>query len=77
MLARAGLIRLGLDQRIARVLEADELVPAPGQGALAAASRAGDERISALLDLLDDPPTRLATHARVVPPPSPATRFIR
>jgi len=63
VLARAGLIRLGLGGRIARVFEADELVPAAGQGALAATSRAGDERVSALLDLLDDPPTRLATRA--------------
>jgi hydroxymethylbilane synthase len=63
VLARAGLQRLGLDARIAEVLEPDIIVPAPGQGALAVEARAGDDRVVALLQALDHPPTRLATFA--------------
>ncbi|MCX6543341.1 MAG: hydroxymethylbilane synthase [Acidobacteria bacterium] len=63
VLARAGLVRLGLTDRIAQVIAPDVIVPAVGQGALAAQSRAADARVSRLLCLLDHRPTRLATLA--------------
>ena len=63
VLARAGLVRLGLAGRIAQVIAADVLVPAVGQGALAVESRAADERVGVLLNLLDHRPTRLSALA--------------
>jgi hydroxymethylbilane synthase len=44
VLATAGLIRLGREDEIAFRFPASEMVPAPGQGALALQVRAGDER---------------------------------
>jgi hydroxymethylbilane synthase len=43
LLAVAGLKRLGLEQEIAEILSPAEMCPAPGQGALAIETRAGDE----------------------------------
>ena len=63
VLARAGLVRLGLADRITHVIAPDEMVPAAGQGALAVESRAADARVSLLLPLLEHRPTRLATLA--------------
>jgi hydroxymethylbilane synthase len=63
VLACAGLQRLGLDARIAEVLEPDIIVPAPGQGALAVEARAADAHITSLLQPIDHRPTRLATQA--------------
>jgi len=63
VLARAGLIRLGLDSRAAEIIEPDVVLPAPGQGALAVESRADDGRVMALLQAIDHAPTRLATSA--------------
>jgi hydroxymethylbilane synthase len=61
LLAHAGLLRLGLDARVAEVIEPDVIVPAVGQGALAVEARAGDSRVASLVQRLDDHPTRLAT----------------
>ena len=63
VLARAGLHRLGLDGRVAEVLEPDVMVPAVGQGALAVEARAADVRVVTLVQALDHRPTRLATCA--------------
>ena len=63
VLARAGLVRLGLADRIAQVIAPDVIMPAVGQGALAAESRAADARVNLLLTALDHRPTRLATLA--------------
>lgn len=43
VLAAAGLKRLGLDGRISRYFETDEMIPAPGQGVLACQGRAGED----------------------------------
>lgn len=43
LLAVAGLKRLGLEDQIAQVFSADEICPAPGQGALAIETRAADD----------------------------------
>ena len=43
VLAAAGLKRLGLEGRICRVFEPEEMLPAAGQGILAAQTRAGED----------------------------------
>lgn len=63
ILARAGLERLGLADRIAEVLPPDRMVPAVGQGALAIESRADDDDTLRLLETIQDGDTRLATDA--------------
>lgn len=56
VLAMAGLRRTGLfDATRMRVLETDEMLPAPGQGALALQCRLGDDRTRGLLAVLHDP----------------------
>ncbi len=42
VLAAAGLLRLGLEEEIAEILAPEHVCPAPGQGALAIQTRAGD-----------------------------------
>ena len=42
LLARAGLVRLGLAERASEIIEPSVMLPAVGQGALALAARAGD-----------------------------------
>jgi hydroxymethylbilane synthase len=56
MLAAAGLRRLGLEGEIAQLFSADEICPAPGQGALAVQTRAGDFAIEVCF-ALNDPMT--------------------
>ena len=63
VLARAGLLRLGLDTRVAEVLEPEIVMPAAGQGALAIEAREDDVRVRSLLQAIDHRPTRLATAA--------------
>ncbi|MGA2262926.1 MAG: hydroxymethylbilane synthase [Acidobacteriota bacterium] len=63
ILACAGLNRLGLQDRISARLELNEMLPAPGQGALALEMRKGDERVAALIGGLDDPATAAAVRA--------------
>ena len=43
ILAAAGLKRLGLEERISRDFEPEEMIPAAGQGSLAVQGRAGEE----------------------------------
>jgi hydroxymethylbilane synthase len=57
-LALAGLKRLGLEQHVASIIDADAMPPAPGQGALAITARADDARTLALLA-----PLNIAEHA--------------
>ena len=45
VLATAGLVRLGLDQRIGERLSPDIMLPAPGQGALAVTVRVEDREV--------------------------------
>lgn len=60
VLAVAGMNRLGLARPDLRPFGLDEMVPAPGQGALAVQIRAGDARVRALVATVDDPATRRA-----------------
>lgn len=57
VLAEAGLDRLGLSNRIAQRFSVEEMVPAPGQGALAVEALAGSEAAE-LSSTLDDPALR-------------------
>ena len=59
ILAAAGLERLGHSARIRELLP--EIIPAAGQGALAIEIRTGDEKISELVDKLNDAETFSAT----------------
>ncbi len=63
VLAAAGLLRLGLFDEISQWFEPEEMLPAPGQGALAVEARAADERVAALLQACDDAATRTAVLA--------------
>ena len=58
ILAAAGLIRLGFQERITQTLATDISLPAIGQGAVGIECRSDDERINALLAPLNDPHTR-------------------
>ena len=55
VLAAAGLLRLGLGERISEFLPVDVFTPAVGQGALAAECLASDKAILQLLTPVDDP----------------------
>lgn len=59
VIAAAGLIRLGRSNEITEYLPLDEMVPDPGQGALAVEIRSDDEQVASLVSELD----HAATHA--------------
>jgi hydroxymethylbilane synthase len=63
VLASAGLRRLGLLDATATVLDADEMVPAVGQGTLAVETREEDDRTRRLAEALTDAGTRTASLA--------------
>jgi len=66
ILAAAGLIRLGWEERITEYLSMDICLPAVAQGALAIEVREGDEEIKRLVSVLNHKPTRQATTAEQV-----------
>jgi len=49
VLAMAGLVRLGMAERITEVLSTDVCLPAAGQGAVGIEVRTSDERVRAAL----------------------------
>ena len=63
VLAHAGLTRLDLRDRVTEVLDPIQMLPAPGQGALAVECREDDDRVLAALRPLDDADTRAAVTA--------------
>jgi hydroxymethylbilane synthase len=63
VLARAGLTRLGLENRVTEVLPKEVSLPAVGQGALGVECRADDERVRGLLALLHDDETAMCVSA--------------
>ena len=63
VLARAGLSRLGRLDEATEVLDPLQMLPAPGQGALAVECRTGDAELVAALAQLDDAATRAAVTA--------------
>ena len=60
LLAYAGLKRLGLTDKITRVIPLEEMLPAVAQGAIGIACREGDDASAALLARLNHPPTYAA-----------------
>ena len=62
VLAAAGLRRLGLEGRIARLFSPREMIPAAGQGTLAVQGREGED-YSFLLDCVEDPVSRACSLA--------------
>lgn len=63
VLALAGLRRLGREADVAHIFGPEEMLPAPGQGALAVECRTADARVRELLAAIDDPLLRLAVTA--------------
>ena len=63
VLAYSGLARIGELDRVSQVFEPDEMLPAPGQGALAVECRTDDTDLAGLLALVDDPGSRSAVTA--------------
>ena len=63
ILAAAGLLRLGLRDRVTEYLSAQRFVPPPGQGILAVETRADDDRMAGILRAIDHAPTRYAATA--------------
>ena len=63
ILAAAGLVRLGLHDRVTAWLDAPEWLPAPGQGAIAVQASARRDATTELLASLDHAPTRDAVRA--------------
>ena len=63
VLAYAGLARISELDRVSQVFEPDEMLPAPGQGALAVECPAGAADLAELLAHVDDPASRAAVTA--------------
>ena len=63
VLAAAGLVRLGLGERVSARLATDECLPAPGQGIVAIEARESDQAAAAVLACIDDGAARAALRA--------------
>lgn len=63
VLARAGLSRLGRLAEVTETIDPIQVLPAPGQGALAIECRADDDAVVTAVAVLDDPATRAAVQA--------------
>lgn len=59
VMAKAGIVRLGLEERIVETLPESVVVPAPGQAAIAVQVRNDDEKMSRLMQQIDHSATRL------------------
>lgn len=63
VLAAAGLMRMGWEDKISAYIPEDVCVPAVGQGALGIQCREADEEVIGLLQLLNDTDTELTVRA--------------
>lgn len=63
MLAEAGILRLEMHELSRSSFSLDEMLPAPGQGALGIEVRAGDDRAFDAISQLNHVPTRMAVTA--------------
>jgi hydroxymethylbilane synthase len=63
VLAYAGLVRIGRLDAVTQLFEPEEMLPAPGQGALAVECPAGRPDLADLLACVNDPASRAATTA--------------
>jgi hydroxymethylbilane synthase len=66
VVAAAGLARLGRLDEASEILDPVQMLPAPGQGALAVECRVADDAVVAAVGNLDDPTTRDAVSAERV-----------
>lgn len=62
VLALSGLRRLGRDEEVVEILALSDVLPAPGQGALAVEAKRGDLALE-LREMLDDPVARACVEA--------------
>ena len=63
ILARAGMERLGLTEKISHCFDPKQFIPAPAQGALAVQTRSDDIATTKLVAAIDDNKARTATFA--------------
>ncbi|HEX3959124.1 MAG TPA: hydroxymethylbilane synthase [Trebonia sp.] len=63
VLAYAGLARIGFTDLVTEIFGTEEMLPAPGQGALAVECRTEDAELVELLGAVDHPATRAAVSA--------------
>lgn len=63
VMAAAGVIRLGLEDQIRQYFSFDQILPAPGQGALAVQVRCDDDRVINLLKAIESASVRRAVEA--------------
>lgn len=63
IMAAAGLLRLGLQERVTSYLGPPDWLPAPGQGAVAVESRVDDPAVDELLAPIEDAAARIETTA--------------
>ena len=63
LLAAAGIIRLGMAERVTQFLPQTLLLPAIGQGAIGIECRAGDDAVYELIAPLNDAPTSICVQA--------------
>jgi hydroxymethylbilane synthase len=63
VLAYAGLVRIGFTDVVTEIFEPDDMVPAPGQGALAVECRADDAELAELLATAEHQASRAAVTA--------------
>ncbi|HSR42438.1 MAG TPA: hydroxymethylbilane synthase, partial [Longimicrobiales bacterium] len=63
VVAAAGVLRLGMKERVGEWLERTAWLPAPGQGALAVVAREDDAAVRGELETLDDAASRAAVVA--------------
>ncbi len=60
ILAMAGLKRLGLfDASMMQIIPIEQMISAPGQGALAIQTRSSDEKLRGIVQVVDDPMVRI------------------
>jgi hydroxymethylbilane synthase len=61
LLARAGVVRLGFNERITEELPLEKILPAVGQGALAIEIRQDDSPVAEVIESLNSQPTFIST----------------
>ncbi|MBI3194648.1 MAG: hydroxymethylbilane synthase [Ignavibacteriae bacterium] len=61
LLARAGVVRLGFNERITEELPLEKMLPAVGQGALAIEIRQNDKQVTEIIESLNSQPTFIST----------------